>query len=433
MPNKITKSLLFEKAAKFFPPGLPGARAMLNKITTSLLFGKAAKVFPPGLTEQNPIISEIGRNYPPFLTRGRGATVWTPENVKYLDCGLAWGSIILGHSDPRISRAISRQCRKATTLGGTSPVSLDVAEIICDMIPSADTVRFGKNGSDATQAAVRIARSHTGRDKIACSGYHGFHDWYLAGWTYPLGVPKCLEQCVVRFELNNIASIRAAIEGCADEIAGIIIEPLQLALATPEFLSEARALADNIGAVLIYDEVMTAFRVSRGGIQEITGVTPDLVCLGKAIANGMPVSAVAGKRDIMAECGRIFFGMTFGDERVSLEAARTCLEAVRSDDVPAVLGEKGHFLRNEYSGIAEQVGISTEMVGPDQRLMPIFHETKEFGTVNEQHIRFIRHMYKQRIICTNIFFLSMAHDQRALDHIAKAFRVALESVAQKKD
>jgi len=271
-------------------------------------FSKGPKYFP--------------ENYPKYLKEGFGATVIDIDGNKYLDfiCGL--GAITLGYK--YINEAIRIQLDKGIIFSLPSPLEVDLAELLCEVIPCAEMVRFSKTGSEATSAAIKAARAYTGRDVILHWGYHGWHDWYSTRSDKPKGIPSSYKDYIAPFEYNNINSLRKLFAVYSNQVAAVIMEPVTFTPPENDFLTKVYDITHAHGAVLIFDEMVTGFRWSLGGAQQYFGIHPDLACFGKGMANGMPISAVVGKKEIMSmfeEENQVFFSTTFGGECLSLAAA----------------------------------------------------------------------------------------------------------------
>ena len=265
--------------------------------------------------------------YPKFVKQSKGAYVKGVNNKWYLDymCGL--GPIILGYNHNRTNKAIKKELKNGIIHSLPTILEQQLAELICEVVPCAEQVRFAKNGTDADLAAVRIARSYTGKEHIIKCGYHGWGDWN--GITLrPYGIPKSLKKVISEFEYNNLKSLEKELK--KNKVAGVIMEAQALTAPEPGFLEGVRELCTKYGALLIFDEVVTGFRWSLGGASEYYGVTPDLCCLGKALANGMPLSAIAGKKEYMQELNHAFFSMTFGGECLSLAAAIETIKELKT-------------------------------------------------------------------------------------------------------
>jgi glutamate-1-semialdehyde 2,1-aminomutase len=212
-------------------------------------------------------------------------------------------------------------------------------------------VRFGKNGSDATSAAIRLARAHTGRDRIAVSGYHGWHDWYIGTTARNLGVPKSVQDLSSKFIFNDPDSLERLFKTDSTGFAAVILEPTGLCEPEDGFLERVRELCDQYGVVLVFDEIVTGFRVDMGGAQRKYGVTPDLATFGKAMANGMPISTIVGKREIMKLMDDIFFSGTFGGETLSLAASLATITKLEKINAPEVFERTGRTIRDAVQSI----------------------------------------------------------------------------------
>jgi glutamate-1-semialdehyde 2,1-aminomutase len=220
------------------------------------------------------------------------------------------------------------------------------------MVPCAEMVRFGKNGSDATAGAIRLARAYTGRERVAVCGYHGWQDWYIGSTARHRGVPEAVRGLTHAFAYGEIDSLRQLLEKHSGQFAAVILEPMNVTPPPPRFLEQVKDLSHQHGAVLVFDETITGFRYANGGAQQMFGVTPDLATFGKGLANGYPISAVAGRRDIMMLMEEIFFSFTFGGEALSLAAARATLRKLLEFDVVGSMRTRGERL---VSGVRERI------------------------------------------------------------------------------
>jgi len=268
---------------------------------------------------------------PLFLERGHGARVWDVDGNAYVDFVLGLMPVVLGHCDPDVDGAILEQLGKGIAFSLPTRLEAELAERLRRLVPCAEMARFGKNGSDATTAAIRLARAATGRPKVALAGYHGWHDWYIGTTTRNLGVPEAVLGLSAKFAFNDADSLEALLRAEPDAYAAIILEPAGTADPAPGFLARVRELADRYGAVLVFDEIVTGFRINMGGAQAEFGVVPDLACFGKAMSNGMPVAAVVGRRALMARMEDIFFSGTNGGEALSLAAACATIDKLERE------------------------------------------------------------------------------------------------------
>jgi glutamate-1-semialdehyde 2,1-aminomutase len=264
---------------------------------------------------------------PAFLEKGEGAVVWDVDGNAYLDFILGLGPVTIGYNDARVNQAILEQMSRGISFSQPHPIEIQLAQKIVEIVPCAQMVKFVKNGSDATTAAVRLARAYTGKDMILCCGYHGFHDWYVGITSNHKGVPKAVRELTQVFAYNDIDSLEGLFRKYENQVAAVILEPVAIEEPKPGFLENIRALCDKNGVVLIFDEVVTGFRIALGGAQGHYRVTPDLCSMGKGVANGMPLSLLAGKKQIMSIIDHgAFVSTTFGGETLSMAAA---LETIR--------------------------------------------------------------------------------------------------------
>ena len=288
-------------------------RTRLKTRRSTKLFNKAQWIIPGGVNSPVRAFKSVGRS-PVFIKRASAAYVWDEDHNKFIDYVGSWGPMILGHANPAITKAVRNAVKLGTSYGAPTKAEVQLAELICKLVPSIEMVRMVNSGTEATMSAVRLARAFTGRDKIikfeGC--YHGHSDSFLIkagsgamtlGIPDSPGVPTALAVSTLTAQFNNLASVRTIFEQYNDQIAAIIVEPVvgNMGCVPPQdgFLQGLCTLCDEHKALLIFDEVMTGFRVALGGAQELYGVTPDLTTLGKIIGGGLPVGAYGGKREIM--------------------------------------------------------------------------------------------------------------------------------------
>ena len=298
------------------------------------------------------------------------------------------------------------------------------------LIPCAEMARFGKNGSDATTAAIRLARAYTGKSKVVFCGYHGWHDWYIGATTRNLGVPKEIQALSFACPFNDIDALHAILEQNNDT-AAVILEPESSCSPAPNYLKQVRELSQRHNAVLIFDEIVTGFRCNMGGAQKKFSVTPDLACFGKAMANGMPISAVVGKKDIMKLMDDIFFSATFGGEALSLAAAIATINKIEQLDGPSHLHQRGRLLRNDISSLLKTTELHNIfwLIGPDW--WPRIAYNTEAKIPREIAISLLRQeLIEQGILMGGTFNLCLAHDNDDVHKtVVAAWRKALEKVA----
>ncbi|MCC7410166.1 MAG: aminotransferase class III-fold pyridoxal phosphate-dependent enzyme [Gammaproteobacteria bacterium] len=291
---------------------------------------------------------------PYFLERGRGSRVWDADGNEYIDFINALLAISLGYRDPDVDAAVLRQIASGVSFSLPHRLEMEVAEAIVDMVPCAEAVRFGKNGSDATAGAIRLARACTGREHVAVCGYHGWQDWYIGSTTRDLGVPGSTRALTHRFRYNDLPSLARLFDEFAGAIAAVILEPMTNEWPRPGFLEAVAALTRQHGALLVFDETITGFRFAAGGAQALFGVTPDLATFGKGLANGYPLAVLTGRREFMRRMEEIFFSFTFGGETLSLAAALAVLAKIRREPVLQTIHARGEQLLAGLAALVAQ-------------------------------------------------------------------------------
>jgi glutamate-1-semialdehyde 2,1-aminomutase len=323
---------LLERALKTIPLG-------------TQTFSKSRTQYPHGVS-------------PYYISRGRGSHVWDVDGNEYVDLIMSLCAVTLGYNDPDVTAAVQAQLADGVIFSLPHEIEIEAAERIVEMVPCAEMVRFGKNGSDATAGAVRVARAFTGRDHVLVCGYHGWQDWYIGSTARSLGVPQATRDLTHTFVYNDIDSLKALFAEYRHEVACVIMEPMNVVEPNPGFLEEVGDLTHANGAVFVFDETITGFRYANGGAQEYFGVIPDLATFGKGLANGYPVSAVAGRADIMKLMEEVFFSFTFGGETLSLAAAVATMDKLRREPVLESIAAQGSLLVQGVRSRIDQHGVS---------------------------------------------------------------------------
>lgn len=303
-------------------------RALRTIPLGSQTFSKSRTQYPHGVS-------------PYFIVKGQGSHVWDVDGNEYIDFINSLAAVTLGYNDPDVTEAVQAQLEDGIIFSLPHPIEMQVAEKIVEMVPCAEMVRFGKNGSDATSGATRVARAYTGRDRVAVCGYHGWQDWYIGSTARNKGVPKVTRELTHQFTYNDIDSLQRIFKEWPDQVAAVIMEPMNTTEPKDGFLHKVAELTRKNGAVFIFDETITGFRFANGGAQEYFGVTPDMATFGKGLANGYPVSVVAGKAEIMRQMEEVFFSFTFGGETLSLAAALATMTKLQNKPVIATLKTQG--------------------------------------------------------------------------------------------
>lgn len=367
---------------------------------------------------------------PHFLVRGKGSHVWDVDGNEYVDFINGLLPVILGYCDPDVDRAVSDQIQRGISFSLASPLEGELAEILTDIIPCAEMVRFGKNGSDATAGAVRIARAYTGRDRIAVCGYHGWQDWYIGSTARNKGVPDAVRQLTHPFKYNDFSSLSLLFDKYPGEFAAVIMEPMNTDEPLPGFLEDVQDLAYRHSAVLIFDEIITGFRYALGGAQEIFGVTPDLTAVGKSMGNGFPISAVVGRKELMKEMEEIFFSFTFGGEALSLAAALATIRKMIREPVIKVLWERGRAVMEGVTSRIRDHGLDQVFLikgKPPWSLLAI----NDYETATSWEIKslFKQEMLRRGVLISFSHNMSYAHSKEDLERLFTAYDEVLELIA----
>lgn len=365
---------------------------------------------------------------PVYLQRGDGSHVWDVDGNEYIDFMSALGPICLGYSYPRTNDAIRSQLEHGTTFSLMHPLEVEVAELLTEVIPCAEMVRFGKNGSDVTSAAVRIARAYTGREHLAQWGYHGWHDWYAVTTSRNQGIPQRLAELVHPFIYNDLGSLETIFQQYPEEIAAVIMEPVGTMPPQSNFLQEVKNLCKRYGALLIFDEVITGFRWALGGGQEYFQVVPDLACFGKSIANGMPLAAVVGSREVMSTLEEVFFSLTFGGECLSLASAMATISEIRDKGVIEYTWWQGRVLQEGLNKLSQEHGLSDNVkcVGYPVRSVVQFEAENSTSLL-------LKTLFQQEVIKRGVLFagyhnISFSHSDADIQQTLVAYEHALQYI-----
>ncbi len=402
---------------------------MLNQYKKSEEIYEYAKSIIPGGVQasRKPLIP--GR-FPIYAERGEGCYLYDVDGNRYIDYCPAWGPMILGWCYKPVDEAAISMIRKGVIFTQNHPLQNELAERLIQLIPSAEMCTFMKTGSDATSAALKIARCYTGREKVIRCGYHGWHDWATAEKDFfNPGVPKVLKQYVFSFDANHPEELERLFQQHPEEIAAVIIapegDPIPIAPDKKVF-ARLRDITQKNGAVFILDEVKTFPRVSLNGMQQWLGVTPDLSTVGKAIGNGHVISAVEGKKDIMMEAERAWISATFNGDTPPIAAALKTLEEMERLDVVDHLWSVGEMLMKGLNDSIKEFGLPAEVVGWPLPPMPFMRFTlEEEDRRKKMADSFCAEMAARGILLhpLHLWFISYAHKEK---HITRTLEVARE-------
>jgi glutamate-1-semialdehyde 2,1-aminomutase len=420
------------------------------------LFAQALEVIPGGVDSPVRAYGSVGGT-PLFIARGQGAHIVDADGNRYLDYVCSWGPLVLGHAHHRVVGALRDLVMNGTSFGAPSPLEVALARTVVDTVPSKDLVRFMSSGTEANMTALRLARAHTGRDGIIkfAGGYHGHTDALLVeagsgsatlGVPSSAGVPAAFAGLTLVAEYNDLDSVEALLQANREGIAAVIVEPVAANMGVvapaPGFLEGLRELTLRYGAVLIFDEVISGFRVAPGGAQELYGVTPDLTCLGKIIGGGLPVGAVGGRRDIMellAPLGPVYQAGTLSGNPLAMAAgSETLAELLRPGAHEKLETLSAHLEEGLAWAIAEvQIAARVQRVGSVLTLFFTAHEVTDFPSASrsdrERFGRFFHGMLERGFYLPpsqfEAWFVSLAHTQADIEATVDAAREAMAGLA----
>ncbi len=372
---------------------------------------------------------------PAFIVRGQGCHVWDPDGNEFIEYGMGLRAVTLGHAYPSVVEAARRELAHGSNFGRPAPIELECAEAFLESVPTAEMVKFCKDGSTAVDAAIRLARCHTGRDKVAICGDHPFFstsDWFIGTTGMPGGVPQWVRDQTLKFRYNDLASLSELFRVHAGQIAAVVLEAARTDEPAPGFLAGLQALCRREGALLVFDEMITGFRWHRAGAQHVYGVTPDLSTFGKALANGFALSAIAGRREIMVLGGidhpreRVFLlSTTHGAETHAMAAAIETLRVYRDEPVTEHLHRQGRRLREGFLQAVDRHRLRgyVDCFGRDCCL---FFGTRDADRQPSQPMRtlFMQEMIRHGVLAPS-FVISYSHTDADVDRTIEAADAAL--------
>ena len=392
----------------------------VNFKNSTALLNEALKTIPLGTQTFSKSHIQYPKNYSPmFLTHGCGSRVWDVDGNEYIDLVSSLMPNILGYNDQDINYAVQTQLQKGIIFSLATELEIQLAEKLCKIIPSAEKVRFAKNGTDVTSAAVRIARAYTGREKMIVCGYHGWQDWYIGTTTRNKGVPKAVSELSIAVPYNDLNLVEDLLK--TETFAGLIMEPCNSVAPLDGYLQGIKDLCEKYGSLFIFDEIITGFRFALGGAQEYFGVTPHISCIGKAMANGMPISAIVGRDDIMKEMEEIFFSGTFGGEALSLAASLATIEKIETNSVINYLWSYGQDISGSVGQLIVKYGLDGTInlcgYAPWKLFQFLDHAN---GTSFEIKTLFIQEMIARGILINSSLNINFSHGDLEKYKILKA-------------
>ena len=415
----------------------------LINVKNKILGDKAKNLIPGGAHTYSKGYDQFPSNAPQIIDRGLGCKLWDVDGNEYLDFAMSLGSVLLGHAYPPVLDAVRNELGRGVNFARPSVIEAELAELLVEIIPCAEMVKFAKNGSDAMTAAVKLARAYTNRKYVArCSSdpFNAVHDWFIGSTVMNRGVPEEVQKLTLSFDYNDIGSVQALIDKYPGEIACILLEPISIIAPVDGFLEKLKALCEANGIVLIFDEVVSGFRFALGGVQELTGVVPHLAAFGKGMANGFSVSALVGSREIMSLGGiehdqeRVFLlSTTHGGETHSLAASIATIGEMRRLNASQHYYEIGGRLKRGIRAVAESVGAEAFIDVPGFDCKPIIIINGPDGAPNY----LIRTLYLQETIARGLLIPyvipSIAHTYEDVDKAVEIIGDALTVIKQAVD
>lgn len=365
---------------------------------------------------------------PKYLQRGKGARVWDVDGNEYIDYNAGVGPVSLGYAYEPVDDAIRRQLAHGISFSLVHPLEVEVSELLRELVPNAEMVRFSKTGAEVTSAAVRLARAFTGRDKVLACGYHGWHDWYIGVLPRHAGVPQAVRDLIHTFQYNDIDSVLAALD---EDTACVILEPIIFDMPEDDFLHKLKGACEGNGTLLIFDEMWTGFRLALGGAQEYFDVVPDLACYSKAVANGMPLAVLTGRTDVMDLLDEeVFFFSTFGGETLSLAAAQATIAEMRAQNVPDFLRAQGQKLKSGLMQLARDLQMDDYVAckGHPARTLVTFAPQAGDPLLMKSLVQ--QELIKRGILWSGFHNVCFSHTDVEIDYTLAAYAEALPILKQ---
>jgi glutamate-1-semialdehyde aminotransferase len=410
------------------------------------LWKKAKKLIPGGtqlLSKRSEMF--LPDNWPSYFDHAKGVEIWDLDGNKYIDMSLMGVSACtLGYADDDVNKAVKAVIDKGSTATLNSPEEVELAELLIKIHPWAEMVRYARSGGEAMAIAVRIARAHTRKDKIAFCGYHGWGDWYIASnladdsnldgnlmpGLEPRGVPRSLINTAIPFEYNNIESLKKVVK--EHDVGVIVMEPLRHTGPKDDFLKEVRKVADESKAVLLFDEVSSGWKQNIGGVHLLLGVNPDIAVFSKAMSNGFPMAAIIGKAEVMDAAQDTFISSTAWTERVGPTAALVTIKKMQKNNVPAHLKKIGTMIGKGWEELAKKHSIKLKVMGPEALVTLSF----EYDNKLEILTLFNQEMLKRGFLTSDHVFVSFAHQEEHvkayLKSVDEAFGIIGKAIKENK-
>lgn len=406
------------------------------------LWNKAKNLIPGGtqLLSKRPDQFLPGQ-WPSYYKKAKGVEVWDLDGNKFVDMSIMGvGTCILGYADDDVNEAV----KKAVDLGSMSTLNcaeeVELAELLLEINPWADMVRYARTGGEAMAVAVRIARAHTGKEKIAFCGYHGWQDWYLASnladdsnldghllpGLQPAGVPRGLKGTSLPFNYNHINELENIVE--KNDIGVIVMEPIRNHEPEDDFLGRVRKIADEIGAVLIFDEITAGWRLTVGGAHSLYNVQPDIAVYGKAMSNGFPMAAIVGKQDVMSAAQDTFISSTYWTDRIGPAASLVTIHKMQDNNVPVHLSRIGNLINKGWDKLAKENNLKINIEG----ILPLTHFIFDYNDSLVLHTLFTQEMLNRGYLASKAVYASYCHSEecveRYMENVNEVFGILRKAI-----
>ncbi|HEY6805827.1 MAG TPA: aminotransferase class III-fold pyridoxal phosphate-dependent enzyme [Pyrinomonadaceae bacterium] len=413
-----------------------------EKQTGQDLYRKARLRIPGGtqLLSKRPEMF-LPDHWPSYYSHAKGADVWDLDGRKFTDMSyMGIGACVIGYADDDVDNAVKAAIDAGTMTTLNCPEEVELADLLCELHPWADMVRYTRAGGEALSVAVRIARSKTGRDRIAFCGYHGWHDWYLSANLFakdalgshlltglePSGVPSQLTGTALPFHFNQIEELEQVLGDRRDEFAAIVVEPVRNYHPESGFLERIKEIAEEIGAVLIFDEVTSGWRLNTGGVHLLYGVSPHIAVFAKAMSNGYPMAAIIGTGSVMEAAQDTFISSTFWTEKIGPVAALATLRKHRDLNVAEHLIRVGEKVQKIWSDAAEKHGLAVTITG----IPPLTHFSFNYQNALAMKTLYTQLLLERGFLATTAFYAAYAHQDEHIDKYGAATFEAFETIAK---
>lgn len=413
----------------------------LKSIEKSFNLQERAKKRIPGLSQllsKRPDMFSYGV-WPGYFSKAKGAYVWDLDGNKYLDMSIGGiGANVLGYADLDVNAAVKEAIAKGTSCSLNCPEEVELADLLCELHPWAEQVRYTRTGGESMAVAVRIARAATGKDKIAFCGYHGWHDWYLSAnigtenalgehliaGLNPTGVPKALANTAHPFSFNDVDQLESIAEQYGQDMAAIVMEPIRNIEPEKQFIEKIHELKEKYNCVLIIDEISAGLRMNTGGAHLEFGYKPDMAVFSKALGNGYPIAAIIGKKTVMEAAQKSFISSTYWTERIGPVAAIAVLRKHKEKNVGDYLMEMGNAIQQCWNEMSDKFELPIHVSG----IPPLSHFEFEGEQSLELKALFIQEMLEKNILASNSFYSMYAHTDEHVEQYSLACENAFKSI-----